>query len=226
MTRRSLVLGTAAFALAALVGVGAARSSNKEPVLDDLHYLFQRRFETIDGDVFGVRRIPITPEHVTAATWDPKQPAEKKAAARLKASGRSAAFMVVTATPGYRGLVKPPYGAGLPPLRHAKNGSGWHPSAPPNGQHGISRPIMLTPAGASAPLPTYSQLVRGAKESIAALQAEDAYEFRAGKWTVHARPIRASRRECLKCHTGAKRVGDLLGVGLYAFATQISPKKP
>src|SRR5262245_46268743 len=82
------------------------------------------------------------------------------------------------------------------------------------------RPLTVPPDAAS--------ISNEARLAFAAFERKEPYyDFEAGDWNVVARPVRADDT-CLKCHwsngdhwpTGGRsdlRVGDVLGVALYAY---------
>lgn len=74
-----------------------------------------------------------------------------------------------------------------------------------------------------------------AKKAFESFSKRASYEFRVGDWYVAARPVRASKQECVDCHNKSSRAfglgdmkvskGDLLGVAMYAFARSVSSEK-
>src|SRR5688500_6647754 len=67
-------------------------------LVEDLDYVFQERFRSTEGDLFGISRIPVTPEHRRVVHWKPDQKLEKEIAVRLDAEDLAAAFLL--AKPG------------------------------------------------------------------------------------------------------------------------------
>lgn len=85
-------------------------------------------------------------------------------------------------------------------------------------------PVVSRAPGVESPQP--ASLREEAQKAFAAFAAgASAAEFRAGSWSVAARPVRASAQSCVDCHNHRRMVpserklvkGDLLGVSMYAF---------
>ena len=96
-----------------------------------------------------------------------------------------------------------------------------------NGAH-LDGPILVTPLSAHAPprdaVPAATVMADAAR-ALRAFDGVDASSFSIEGWNVVARPVRASSRTCLGCHRlavsgkreNALRIGDVLGVVLYAY---------
>jgi hypothetical protein len=90
----------------------------------------------------------------------------------------------------------------------------------------IKGPIYMTHGRSS---PDARSVWSEARRTFAAFERKEPYyDFEAGDWNVMARPVRAADDTCLKCHwsngdhgltNGGSdlRVGDVLGVALYAY---------
>lgn len=227
--RRGMLLLAAAaalFTVTAAVGVRVARAGDDRAdsgLVDRLDYVFQERFRTTEGEVFGISRIPVTPEHRRVVHWKPDQELEKKVAGDLRTRGLAGAFLLSIPGVGSRDL---------PPRLFVSGGSRDKVlAAVPTGLNGISRPILLSDRESPAPLPTYGELLPGLKKSEEAFKDGDRSEFDVRKWQVFTRPIRATA-DCIRCHErrGQKGLqpGSVLGVAMYAFtpAAGKEPKAP
>lgn len=215
------LLALGAFCAQAGSGEESSASGNKatlaEPdtvLVDRLDYTFQHRFQSTEGNIFGLSRIPVTPDHRLVVHWKPGEKLEKEVAEDLRRGGWSGAFL----------LAKPWVMAAVDKDALSKAVVSGHASvddAPSSGRRGISRPIILSEGEVGAPLPSQRQVTAGLKGATAAFSKGDRHDFDAGKWRVLSRPIRATQ-DCLDCHqrlTGDKAlaVGSVLGVAMYAF---------
>ena len=94
----------------------------------------------------------------------------------------------------------------------------------------IKGPAFIT-RGQFPATPAAASMSDEARRAFAVFERrERQYEFEVGDWNVVARPVRVANDTCLKCHrsTGPNfpttahsdlRVGDVLGVVLYAYQT-------
>lgn len=209
----------AAVLVPAVMHVRHVAAKDHAPVadlVDRLDYVFQERFRSTEGNLFGLSRIPVTPEHRQVVHWKPDQEMEKRVAQDLARQGLSGAFILAKPTGTYI--------AGT--VEQVKKLT----DAPPTGRGSVSRPILLSAGTAPQPLPTLGDVLKGAQGSVAAFQKRDRHEFKAGAWRIESRPIRAGA-ECLDCHrrmTGDKNLaqGALLGIAMYAFTPAERPAAP
>ena len=93
----------------------------------------------------------------------------------------------------------------------------------------------------NADLPGPAELWAQSRTALLAFQSSQSYDFAIGKWKFSARPVRATEQSCVDCHnagatrsvrlpstngvselqiTKPLRIGDLLGVVLYAYEHQ------
>jgi hypothetical protein len=210
------VTGVTLGVVAVGIGAGVVRAGDAKQadgLVDRLDYVFQQRFQTTDGEIFGISRIPVTPEHRRVVHWKPDQEMEKKVESDLKERGLAAAYLLarpktaramLTLTPEQ--LQKPPY------------------AAIPTGRNGISRPIVLSTGDTPVALPTQSELLKGIDQAETAFKDGDHSEFGVRDWKIIARPVRATA-DCIKCHERMRgdknlKVGAVLGVAMYAFTPE------
>lgn len=101
----------------------------------------------------------------------------------------------------------------------------------------INQPVSITKGLEKEDLPKGEKLLKDVKEAFLAFQAPNSanknnYEFRVGKWSYVARPVRAANESCIKCHTDyviteklkdnqfkfrKRQIGDANGVLVYGF---------
>jgi hypothetical protein len=165
----------------------------------------QKRFEKVDG-TFGIRRI--IPPAYTAHGFAPENAAEISSLRELE----DAQLRVVFYLAG-RGVLE-----SQAEERRARV------------LETIKGPAYIT-RGLSSRLPDAASMSIEARRAFAAFERKEPYyDFEAGDWNVVARPVRAAEDTCLNCHwstgdhglTGGRsglRVGDVLGVALYAYQT-------
>jgi len=99
-------------------------------------------------------------------------------------------------------------------------------------QYKLNEPVPVTTNVKKRELPDPKRLRDGVDEAFERFRAADTYDFSLGKWAYVARPVRA-QESCMKCHTDKfvtsklsekrykyrnRRVGDTIGVLLYAFS--------
>lgn len=102
----------------------------------------------------------------------------------------------------------------------------------------LNRPLPVTTNLEEKHLPKAEKLLEAVKDAFLEFQTpkspnENGYEFRIGKWSYVAKPVRAANQSCLKCHTDyvlteklgtdkykfrKRQVGDANGVIVYGFA--------
>jgi hypothetical protein len=214
-------------------------------LIDRLDLLFQKRFQTIQDQQFGMRRITPLEDIGTHRLWR-NDPAVGTIAAQLNRKGLETYFLTVALMHGstsWGTLAPRAYELTTKdgrPLRvgtreealkvfHAnprefRGGSirlaDYHPSlsvAIPITQPVAAQSLQFPPPTPPG-VPDYPQLRSGIDESVAALKTSSAHTFRTGEWAVLARPIRANGK-CVSCHQGPDgrraRPGDTLGLALY-----------
>ncbi len=205
--------------LTLMAGLQAAQreSAGSRPtearLADRLDPLFQERFRDLSEIMFGIRRLPATPEHNELIVLKPDRPAERRLLRELEAEGWRAAFYVAGAS--VRERVRPPA-----PSR--PEGEGLR-RADRMDRRGVSEPIVLAGVRDRKALPRGEQLIPQAAAAFEALRTAERRSFTVGDWRVEARPVRASSERCAACHrqqpeTPDMRVGDLIGVAMYAFS--------
>jgi hypothetical protein len=200
------------------VGIGArmvrANDANEaDGLVDRLDYVFQQRFQNTEGNIFGISRIPVTPEHRNVVHWRPDQEMEKKVAADLKQRGLAAAYLLARPQMAHYVLAQPEEQRQKPPY-----------SLVPTGRNGISKPIVLSTGDTPVPLPTQAELLKGIDQAEAAFKNGDQSEFGVRDWRIIAKPVRATA-DCIKCHERRRgdknlQVGAVLGVAMYAFTPE------
>lgn len=207
----------------AAVPIAVALSGPREPNLgtvNTLDRLIQERFETLDMVNFGISRIASTPEHSEFRRLRPETPAEREVVRELEKEGLEALFLVA----GRRAIQA---AKSLAPERKPAAADNSHPSLHHFSLRAVSRPIRLT-AG-STPAPDPRQVLPHAAAAFQRFERAGSHEFRVGSWDVVARPLRATRKECLSCHQKDESgrplgLGDALGVAMYAFARGTEPR--
>lgn len=224
-------LALAAALAAAAFGAGAAktdapRARQLPPAvpargphpLDALDREVQRRFHEVIG--FGMARI------ATERRFEPETAAERAAVRDLKRAGYKVGLYLAG-----RAVLEP----SPEHLKRAKRTFGS-----PFPSHGFSGPVFLSPSGINR-VPSAAALWGDTQLALRAFAGgAERYGFRAGRWQVEARPVRASGESCLRCHKtdyrtvygvtergvsfskvepkgDALKVGDPLGVLLYVY---------
>ena len=212
------------------VALVAAEKRPEAGLINTVDRTFQSRFEKIDLKMFGVRRVPVTPEHEQLNRFSPETPEDKRLTSSLTESGWEAAFYVA----GRKALrwvvavedLKTRVGKEAPKPDEARSLE-WYSN------HSVSKPIRLNkPAPGTGPLPAQDALLPRVREAFKEFADKKvSFEFQEAGWHVVARPIPASKQECLNCHKQdekgkALKVGDPLGVAFYAFARAGEGKAP
>jgi len=163
----------------------------------------QKRFEKVDG-AFGIRRI--IPLGYTAHGFAPENAAEISSLHELEDAHLRVVFYL-----GGRGL--------LGSKTDERRAQVLVP---------IKGPAYITRGRYSAP-PEAASVTNEARRAFAAFERKEPYyDFEVGDWNVVARPVRAANGTCLNCHwsngdhglTNGRsdlRIGDVLGVALYAY---------
>jgi len=179
--------------------------------IDALNDCIQKRFEEMDGR-FGVSRVV----NINRAphAFEPESVSEMSAVRGLQQAG----LRVVLYVTGLR-VMRPTPSLPLVGELHARSM--------------IKGPVLITSraaaAGAPEP-PSSSALWDDGRRAMKAFATADTYEFRQPGWTMTARAIRASKRECLQCHreTGVEdsvpnarpKLGDALGAVIYGYRAE------
>ena len=131
--------------------------------------------------------------------------------------------------PGHMGELRPETEAEVKVLSDIKN-SGWEAVVFLVGRQALEsgdvskvhHPFGVTGSARRQDLPQTSRLEGPARQALKAFGRDNAFDFREGQWFIAARPVRASKPECLDCHSRpgektAPRLGDPLGARMYAF---------
>ena len=215
---RAALIVLAVLPLAALV---AAERTPEAALINTIDRTFQSRFETIDLKAFGMRRIPVVPEHEEFNRFKPENIEDRRIIQSLTERGWEAAFFVAG-----RGAILVAREAAKKPVARAKpvgvpaEGIEYMLHSP------VSKPVRLnSPRAGGAPLPSPDDLLPHVPSAFRDFAAKrGTHTFKESGWFVVARPVPASKRECLSCHEfdesgKALKVGDPLGVAFYAFAS-------
>ncbi len=201
------------------------RSPARRATTDALDRCVQERFRD-DTKTFGISRMVVAPNHFRG--FDPETPAEAAALSRLKAEGIRMAFYLGSRQGMALDENRPPAEEGGFTDTDDPEGEPMNPHPP------VSFPVFITDPNELAKLPWPRDLHADARKALAAFEARDSsYASKLGPWTIEARPIRASRKSCLGCHTverkpipGGKegefsekplKIGDTLGIAFYLF---------
>ena len=208
------VVMTIAVFLSSVVGAQyITRSGLFASPVEALNYSIQKRFQTLEG--FGMARMPVVPQHVYE--FDPQTPDERAAVAELREQGWTVNLYL-----GGRGLLEPP-------MSKAE----WEQAGEYSDRKAISDPMRISGNSTPADLPKPWELWEIGQKALAASTTGDRFTSSFRRWRVDARPIRANKQACLKCHdaegagvypprpTGPRtklEIGDALGVVLYVYA--------
>ncbi len=186
-------------------------------MIDSFDASIQQRFLT--EPYFGIRRIaPNYPTNPHLEYFDPKTDEETKSLADFESGG----WKVFLYLFGRR--AKPRVARGKEQKDFTIN-------------YRINQPVSITKGLKKEDLPKGESLIKDVKAAFLAFQTpnganENNYEFRTGKWSYVARPVRAADETCIKCHTDfviteklknnqfkfrKRRVGDANGVLVYGF---------
>jgi hypothetical protein len=198
-------------ALAATVAGVAPRPKSQDNgdrfcgLIEVLNACIQERFKDVD-EAFGFRRITKTR---TPHRFEPENVREELAVRDLEREGLGVMLYLA----GRRVLDARPATDAL-------------------ASHVIRGPVAVTsvspPAG-----PQPRALWDEAARAMSRFATAETYDFSAGSWTFHARPVRATDTVCLRCHVKDRRItygapanrvlddavnlGDPLGVVLYGY---------
>jgi len=191
----------------------AAANRNHSPELalvNDLDKVIQLRF--LNAPQLGIRRIGPSPnphfEH-----FEPHTEEEKQAVANLQNGEWKVGIFLI----GRRGYEIPT----VPASDHRNLLV----------QYKLNSPVPVTTNVKKRELADPKRLQDGVDEAFERFNTAETYDFSLGKWAYVARPVRA-REVCMKCHQDmfvtakladkkyayrSRRVGDTIGVLLYAF---------
>jgi len=216
--------------VAALLGIGviaaAVVQKNSAPVyktpraaqptvispIEALNACIQERFHSITG--VGMSRMPVSPLHMR--NFRPETKAEKAAVAELQKSG-----WIVGMYLGGRRLLKPK-------ISEAQ----WRKTSRHHFRRAISAPLLITQNASVSKLPPSWELWDDGQKALVTSASSDKHTSSRGAWRVDARPVRADKESCLKCHAGQSavhpaalnakaarpmRVGDAVGVVIYVY---------
>jgi hypothetical protein len=217
MRRLISIAGALVVALIAAGGLAGPGSPPDPALVETLDRTFQSRFETIDGKLFGVERAAQTPAHAKTRRFLPKTASDKRLTGQLRDAGWDLVFFVAGRDALYSAEkfnkdpkwvekleAKVVAGGGIDP---------WD---------GISEPVYFGKESEWARDldPQLGMKLPAAFTAFAAKKRS--YDFATNDRTVVARPIPASKRQCLSCHTGRDgkkrlKLGDTLGVAFYVF---------
>jgi hypothetical protein len=185
--------------------------ATEDSPVESLNQCIQDRFRNLDR--FGMSRMS-----VHSWSFYPVTPEERSAVTRLREDGWEVGFYL-----GGRELLE------RPGITEAE----WNEADESSFRRAVSKPISITGQEPPPDLPRPWELWGHARKALAASDVADSYTASVGRWSIDARPVRADRQVCLKCHDegGATafpspdeeggrplRVGDALGVAIYVYA--------
>jgi hypothetical protein len=178
----------------------SARPAHAAHPLDPLDLAVQKRFHDVIG--FGMARI------ATERRFAPETPEERAAVRELKRAGYKVGLYLAG-----RGILEPT----PEEYRRAKTAFGVG-----MGVHGFSGPIFLSSSGVWK-VPSAASLWGNTRLALLSFaEGAERYEFKAGRWEVQARPVRAEE-SCLRCHnTDYRMVTKVTEKGLSFYS--IEPK--
>ncbi len=189
---------------------GPSLATEDSPI-ESLNRCIQARFHNLEA--FGMSRMG-----VHSRGFYPKTPEEKVAVSGLREGGWEVGFYL-----GGRELLE----------RSGITEAEWYEGGKYDFNRTISESVAVGRAREAPDLPRPWELWGHARKALAASDVADSYTASIGRWSIDARPVRADRQACLKCHDegGATafpppdgegerplRVGDALGVVIYAYA--------
>jgi hypothetical protein len=195
----------------------AAQNKQNHPpelgLVNDLDKVIQLRF--LNAPQLGMRRIGPNPnphlEH-----FEPRTEEEKQAVANLQNDEWKVGIFLI----GRRAYANPTIDVN--DEKHLLV------------QYMLNPPVPVTTNVKKSELAAPKSLQDGVDEAFERFNTADTYDFSLGKWAYVARPVRA-RELCMKCHQDmfvtsklankkytyrSRRIGDTIGVLLYAFDKQ------
>ena len=195
--------------------VAAANRSHPPELalVNDLDKVIQLRF--LNTPQLGIRRIGPSP-NPHFERFEPQTEEEKQAVANLQNGKWKVGIYLI----GRRGYTNPNWDVNSEKhlLVHYK----------------LNSPVPVTTNVKKRELADPKNLKDGVDEAFERFNTADNYDFSLGKWAYVARPVRA-REVCMKCHQDmfvtskladkkyayrSRRIGDTIGVLLYAFHKQ------
>jgi hypothetical protein len=175
-----------------------------------------KRFQDVDTNQFGMSRMPwTTPGHVKE--FDPETSEEKTVVADLRRQGWTVAVYL-----GGRRLSRTPLSQ-----------TEWEGENQYSIRRTLSEPLPITSAKESEDWPKPWELQEIGRKALKASTWSDQFATSLGRWSVDARPVRATRQLCLDCHAseigsmfpGPSKgepkelaIGDALGVLMYVYS--------
>lgn len=194
--------------------VGTGGTPEPSPV-DSLNDAILKRFQDVDENQFGMSRMPwTTPGHVKE--FAPETPQEKAAVADLRRQGWTVAVYL-----GGRRLSRTPLSR-----------SEWESGNRYGMRRTLSEPLPITSAHEAENWPKPWELQEIGRKALTASMSKNHFDTSFGRWSVDARPVRATRQLCLDCHgseigsafpnppksePGELAIGDALGVLIYVY---------
>jgi hypothetical protein len=204
-------------------------------LVERLDRFVQRRFRTVE-EMFGMNRIATGSHNFWKLAMDPESEALTKEFARAGVLADVRTVSVMRRDYSWGTPVKPMYTGvtriGVPVKFRdraqmetgLRNSPGTYHDIREVGEgryhQSLSWPEQVATNWRSEPeSPDFPELRPGIAESIAALRTAPSHSFRAGRWEVFARPIKAGMNNCLSCHSDAKgrpaKLNETLGLVLY-----------
>lgn len=187
-------------------------------LIEQFDAAIQQRFLTEPN--FGIRRIqPINPPGPHLEYFSPINDEEKQSVAAFEEDGWNVSLYLFGRRANPR-IVK-----GKETEKFSIN-------------YRLNPPLPITSETQKVNLPRAKELIKEVKAAFIEFQTPDSpnknnYEFKIGKWSYVAKPVRAVNESCLKCHTDyvitekigdhrykfrKRAVGDANGVIVYGFA--------
>lgn len=165
------------------------------------------------GEMFGMRRIITQDEHL--ARFAVESPEDEAVVAQLREDGWKVGIYIASR----RVLAPEPERQATPRVVSQS------PQKPSSEEFwDISSPINVTARGTEIDLPKPKRLREIAVRALTEADRHDSVTGSIARWRLDARVVRADREKCLGCHSGsvgpALKLGDALGVAIYAFARE------
>jgi hypothetical protein len=213
-----LLLGCFSLLLTSGLLVGNYYLRADDRVIDALDRAVQERFADVNDGRFGITRVT-HPSPEAPRRFEPNSAEERRLIRDLRAAGRDVVLIVV----GHTARTIRPLGNAAT-QRYAQR---YYADTGPAFRTELM-PIALRRAAPRVKPPTEEELGAQVTAAFAAFRSTSTYKFRSGEWSITARPIRASRAQCLSCHLApatepALKIGDPLGIALYALTPSASP---
>ena len=202
MTTYSVMRTTTAVFLLTLSVILMAGTPPEPTIVSKLDECIQRRF--LDGRAFGMSRVAGFADayHITRK-FIPENPTEDQAVSQLKKDGYEVAIFLA----GRNIFSKEPNRYGV--------------------RSHVQGPAIVASARQRSAFPAADELLSESRTAFASFQKGAGYTIQKGEWTVAMRPLRASSKRCVQCHTNgpasagatvsAPKIGDALGVAMYVY---------